>query len=219
MKRKKLNRKISQISENTIKINERNTYEIVSTLNHLMIAYFVYEAEKIGVDFYSARPVADITRGMVGRTFVNGIDYAFKRDFFSYRIVIHNVSLKVLMLVGIERWINSSISDEIKKAAQDFSELIIKYPYSDFIFSMLPEEYPFISDSCLDSDTGVASRLIYGIDFYSTQSFIFDIQCLIIDRMRLVKKEGDVPNLVFQKVEFMTPEERELYDKQPEVKE
>ena len=190
--------------------------QAIATLNRVFMAYFLYYAEKLGVDFYNTRPTENITKSMIGHSFVPGVDYAHMHHFEMFRICIQDVSLEKFMSSGIEEFFDDDMKKKVEMMAQEFSEIAKKYPYADYIFSSLPDAPPFITSFDKCEDTNFSARMIFGPNFADfKKSVLFEFYCLFVQRWRKVE-DSTIYGEKIQTVESMTPEEREKYDKQPE---
>lgn len=191
-------------------------HRAIATLNHVFMAYFIYSAEKLGVDFYNTRPTESITKSMVGHYFVPDVGYPHMHHFEMFRICIQDVSLEKFKSSGIEEFFDDDMKNKVEMMAREFSEIAKKYPDSDYIFSRLPDAMPFITSFDKCEDTNFSARMIYGPNFSDFRtSVLFEFYCLFVQRWRKAENSTLYGEKI-QTVESMTPEEREKYDKQPE---
>lgn len=190
---------------------------IIAILNRVFMAYFQNIAEGYGIDFYNTRPTESITKSMIGAFFVPDVDYDHMREFYIGKFHLDGVNLEKLRESRVEEWIDENVKSKIHYLAIQFSNISKEYPYSDYIFSMLPDCLPFISDCSMDCDTNFISRTIFVNDFMNNSvNIIFEFYCLIVERWRKVDSEKPLYGEKYQTVSSMTPEQREKFDKQPE---
>ena len=188
---------------------------IVATLNRVFMAYFQNIAESFNVDFYNTRPTESITKSMIGNYFVPDVDYAYMREFYIGRMHIENITLEKFRNCRVDEWLDEEVKNKLHAIAKEFSYISEKYPYSDYIFSMLPDAVPFISSCDRDCETNFTARSTFGHNIMqNTGAIIFEFYCLIVQRWRQVESEPPYGEK-YQTVESMTPEQREKFDKQP----
>lgn len=196
--------------------NNIHVLQSIMILNRAFMAYFLNEAEKLGVDFYNTRPTEDITKRMIGHSFVYDVEYPHMKGFEMFKIPMFDIAIEDLSVSGLEKFFSDDLKSKLNIIAKEFAETAKNYPDSDYIFSNLPDAVPLYNSFDRCGETNFSSRMIYGHNLANNQkSILFEFYCLFVDRWRRVE-DDPIYGIKCQRVDSMTPEDRIKYDKQPQ---
>jgi|ERR1700761_1096178 len=197
-----------------------NKLQNIQTLNNIFMSYFLNKCEEFGVDFYNSRPTEEITNQFIGNCFVEEDfkNYPFKRYFHPGKMVIEDIDTNYFNNKRVNDFLNEEMRIGIAGISKQFSDICKLYPYSDYIFSALPDYPPLISFCDNDPMTNFNGRAIYGQTIDGKYKLIFEFHCLIINRFRKIDIDNNNIPIVVDVLQ-MTDEEKEIFDKQPEERE
>jgi hypothetical protein len=166
---------------------------------------FTEQLEKNGILLAEYKPTfPPIVEMNKNRSFIQGIDYPYMKDFFCGRMVFEHITD-----FGLD-FLTEEFKEEIKNHANEFSCILKHRPNIDLIFSIMPEVQPFPTILHNDTEMNFKGRAYIGSNWASNDyTMCFDYNCLFVERIRETFKDVFVPT------SLMNEEELKLYDKQP----
>lgn len=189
------------------------------TLNRVFAAFFMNKCTiQYGINFEDSKPqmpqICYLNEGQ--QYFVEGDHVQGLKHFFHGKMVIENIDLDKFRSVGVSDFFDNDMQDKLTDISRFFSNAVSAHKYCDFVFSSLPDVNPYIYDCILDPESNFRSRLVIGRNLAeNTSTGIWEFYCLLVSKFREVE-EHPIYGKSYKDVDFMTDEEREKYNKQPE---